>query len=489
MSTARFVAVCFTAVAAMMAAPGALAEDPSKTPRGPAPNADRGAVMAEKGSDWSQFRGPNFDGSSPEKGLLREWPKEGPEILWRAKIKQGWSCPSVAGNDVIVSMSEFDPKDGGRPNTVVEEIVVCLAATNGQQKWKHSYPVKYDRNKVGWAGGGVRSTPAVTDKYVYTVDPILNIRCLNRATGTLVWEKAAKEFYFNRKVDQKGYTNSPIVANGVLLLHGFTGTEGKGEHFSWAMGLDAATGKQLWLNEDEEKNEVLRNPDGGATAVLVTLNQELCDLTVYNGYLRAFRVSNGKQIVKCNMFPKSAIMTGGMVTPLVAGNKVVVVPFGWFMACAELDFDKPERTKLLWSAPDYYGNGDYHSFVHQDGYLYGINAYDTDGNKVRESKLTLECLDLKDGKRIWKEPGFGHGYSYIIADGLMFLRSFQTLSLVELNPEKFILKSKMEKLHNTETITILDPRGLADCVMPVLARGKLYVRCPEELLCLRVAPK
>src|SRR5258708_35462603 len=62
---------------------------------------------AGRGSDWPHFLGPNYDGSSPEKGLMREWPKEGPQVLWRTKIKRGWSCPSISGNDVFVSMTDF----------------------------------------------------------------------------------------------------------------------------------------------------------------------------------------------------------------------------------------------------------------------------------------------------------------------------------------------------------------------------------------------
>ena len=32
----------------------------------------------------------------------------------------------------------------------------------------------------------------------------------------------------------------------------------------------------------------------------------------------------------------------------------------------------------------------------------------------------------------------------------------------------------------------LDPRGLTDCVTPVISRGKLYLRTPTELLCIDV---
>ena len=47
-------------------------------------------------SDWPQWRGPERSGISQEKGLLKEWPKEGPKLLWQVNdIGDGYSTPSV----------------------------------------------------------------------------------------------------------------------------------------------------------------------------------------------------------------------------------------------------------------------------------------------------------------------------------------------------------------------------------------------------------
>jgi hypothetical protein len=34
---------------------------------------------------WPQWRGPNWDCTSKEAGLLKEWPKDGPRLLWQVK--------------------------------------------------------------------------------------------------------------------------------------------------------------------------------------------------------------------------------------------------------------------------------------------------------------------------------------------------------------------------------------------------------------------
>ena len=57
-------------------------------------------------SDWPQWRGPNRDGVSTEKGLLDEWPEGGPELLWKATgVGVGFSSVSVIG-DRIYTMGD-----------------------------------------------------------------------------------------------------------------------------------------------------------------------------------------------------------------------------------------------------------------------------------------------------------------------------------------------------------------------------------------------
>ena len=60
-------------------------------------------------ADWPQWRGPNRDGISAETGLLKEWPKEGPRLLWQRKdVGDGYSTPAVVGD------SPSNPANGSK---------------------------------------------------------------------------------------------------------------------------------------------------------------------------------------------------------------------------------------------------------------------------------------------------------------------------------------------------------------------------------------
>ena len=74
---------------------------------------------------WPQWRGPNRDGISTETGLLREWPKDGPKVLWQV-------------DSVGVGYSSLAIKDGriytqGDLHGV--EHVICLDAKTGKVLW------------------------------------------------------------------------------------------------------------------------------------------------------------------------------------------------------------------------------------------------------------------------------------------------------------------------------------------------------------------
>src|ERR1700754_3963304 len=61
------------------------------------------AAQSAPVSDWPQWRGPNRDGVSTEKGLLQEWPSGGPARVWAiAGLGGGYGAVSVAGDRVFV---------------------------------------------------------------------------------------------------------------------------------------------------------------------------------------------------------------------------------------------------------------------------------------------------------------------------------------------------------------------------------------------------
>ena len=75
--------------------------------------------------DWPQWRGPNRDGISTDKGLLKEWPKEGPAKLWQVdSVGVGYSSIAVKDGRIFTQ---------GDLNGV--EHIIALDAKDGNTLW------------------------------------------------------------------------------------------------------------------------------------------------------------------------------------------------------------------------------------------------------------------------------------------------------------------------------------------------------------------
>ena len=85
--------------------------------------------------EWPQWRGPNRDGVSEEKGLLREWPKEGPPVVWQIdSVGVGYSSLAIKGDRIFTQ---------GDLNGV--EHVIALSVKDGSRLWAVSPPGLADR--------------------------------------------------------------------------------------------------------------------------------------------------------------------------------------------------------------------------------------------------------------------------------------------------------------------------------------------------------
>ncbi|HZO83872.1 MAG TPA: PQQ-binding-like beta-propeller repeat protein, partial [Verrucomicrobiae bacterium] len=108
--------------------------------------------------DWPQWRGPQRNGISKETGLLKQWPKEGPKLLWQRKdLGSGYSTPSVVGDRLYVINNQ------GMDN----ESVQALSVKDGKEIWAVRL------GKVGPNEGpqypASRSTPTVDGQSIYAL--------------------------------------------------------------------------------------------------------------------------------------------------------------------------------------------------------------------------------------------------------------------------------------------------------------------------------
>jgi outer membrane protein assembly factor BamB len=426
--------------------------------------------------DWTQFQGPRGNGTSPERNLLREWPEEGPAVLWKAKIGMGWSSPSLSKGEVFVAWSE---KTNG-----TSETVACLDAATGTEKWKYSYDVgPYWKRNIGWAAGGFRSTPAVDDRHVFTLGAIGHLHCLDRKTGTVVWKKNLWDEWFPS--GEKGYSCSPILADGKLILYYGDGSHRvdseKKEFFVLCRALNPETGDVLWTFTEPHREGV---PMGeGQTPAITTVGGRTCALFTGNKSLIALSIADGSAVWRFECASQHGRGTT-IPTPLVLDRMIVNIPDCDIAHAVAFDPSKPEQPGAFAWRQDLNTFTAIHQFRPRGDYLYGFTGQLEGSSDMAASKciMNLVCLEAKTGKVKWQEKGFRQGIALTEADGLLFVRLYQTLRLVEATPEGYRQRGEI-KIHDDRRPTI----NLIDLVMPVLSDGRLYVRTPGELICFRVS--
>jgi outer membrane protein assembly factor BamB len=250
----------------------------------------------------------------------------------------------------------------------------------------------------------------------------------------------------------------------------------------------ATTGKVAWKYEED-------CPEGSRGPGLITggglpmkFRGEDCLVVHGNRQWKILRLADGKQLWnwECsgpNEAPAWA--SGGLKR--VGTNLYLDSLDGWIPSLVECDFSQHDpKPKVLWS------NVEIHDAVTPpvvwDGCIYGFfidsrtDAWDI-AARPDEQNCSFRCSDLKTGKVLWKEPGFHLGLSVTAADGLLFIHDFQRLTLVEASAAAYKQKGRVEKLHTLTNIGKNSHRGLLDWSMPVVSRGRLYIRTPVEIIC------
>src|SRR3954465_3177966 len=92
-------------------------------------------ALCAHAADWPQWRGPNRDGISKETGLLKEWPKDGPKLVWQLAdlgvgagrgaggVGVGWGAVAVVGDRIYLTGNkdgqEFGAVRGAKDGKVI----------------------------------------------------------------------------------------------------------------------------------------------------------------------------------------------------------------------------------------------------------------------------------------------------------------------------------------------------------------------------------
>ena len=393
-----------------------------------------GPLTACRGADptaaagWPAWRGPNRDGKSPDKGLVKTWPEGGPKRLWSLSgIGVGFSSVSVGGGLIYIS----GHKD--------RQLLVTAISMDGKVKWS-----KGVTPGTGKGPAGSRATPTYDGGNLYLEAGTGVVGCYDAKTGEEKWTRKFSEF--DGRMPGWAFSESVLIV-GDLAVVSPGGT-------SFMVALNKATGKTVWQS----------GAYGGAqysSPIHVVYKGVPMLINGAHKGLIGVHAKTGK-ILWTQQFASGN--TANVPTPAFSDGYVFwSVGYGKGAICVKLSVSGTEVTATeAWRTKDMVCH--HGGFVIMDGYIYGNHG----GGWT--------CLDLKTGAKQWYEKGVGKG-SLCYADGMLYVFGERggKAGLAELSPTGF-------KLAGTFSVKGKGPSW----AHPVVIGGRLYLRYDDNLYCFDV---
>jgi outer membrane protein assembly factor BamB len=390
---------------------------------------------AERRSDPgppTRWMGPSGNGIYPDRGLLKSWPAEGPEVLWTFdSLGMGFSSAIIQNNRLFITgmtdstgyLFKFDldgqlvyrvpygleftgsyPGTRGSPVVAGDRVylesgrgkLVCFNNEDGSILWSKELLADFGGKNIFW---GMNESPVVDGDVIYATPggTAYNVVALNRHSGDMIWSCSGEG-------EVSAYC-TPLLFDhhGRKLLATYTA--------SHLMGIDACTGELLWSEE------------------LPTEWSVNCVTPIYHQGDLYYGTGLGKG--------------GGKLRLTEDGSRVSRV---WENQVGDVHFGS-----LLW-----------------DGYVY--ESY----NEIKE--LTWRCVDWSTGKEMFRSSALAAGV-VICADGMLYCYTARgELALVRPDPSGFQIVSQ----------TRVKKGSGVHIAYPTIHDGRLYVRHGNALIVYRI---
>lgn len=388
--------------------------------------------------DWTQWRGPNRDGSYDGFHFPDDLSEPTLSETWSIPLEPSYSGPIVVGDRVYIT----ETRDKAT------EHVTCYNWKTQTQIWETGWegamkvPFFAAKN-----GSWIRSTPLFHAGLLYVGGMLDYLVCLDASTGDIIWDQRLDEV-FDAPKPEFGFVSSPIIHDGALYVQGGGGF----------VKLDPKTGEIHW--------RVLVDSDGmlgsAFSSPTFSVIQETPTLVVQTrSDLTGIAPDSGEVLWRQ---PVKAFRGMNILTPTIHDSKILTSSYG-----GKSHLFEPVTTSVggskSWTVNELWANklqGYMSSPTVIDGFAY-----------LQLKNQRAACFEVATGDIRWiSTRRFGKYWSTIHQkDRILALDQTGELLLIRAQPEK---------------LEILDRREISDqdtWAHIAAAPNKLFVR---ELKGLRV---
>ncbi|MFO0902947.1 MAG: PQQ-binding-like beta-propeller repeat protein [Pirellulales bacterium] len=397
-----------------------------------------GVVQA---GDWPQILGPHRNGTADDERLPDRWPAQGPAVLWRAPLGQGYAGPAIVGQRVLAFH-----------RVGAAERLECFDLATGKSQWKAEFACDY-RGGID-PDSGPRCVPVVAGQRVLAFGVGGDLHCVSLADGRPQWSRS---LYADFQGDEGyfGAGSTPLVVGSRVLVN----VGGRPNGGLAAFSLE--TGETLWQT----------GADAASYSAPTLARVGDRDLAVFVTRLHCVAVEpeTGKEVFRFSFGKRGP--TVNAATPLVVDQHLFLsASYGIGAVAKRWTGGEPTDE---W-ANDETLSSQYATAAPWGKYLFGSHGREDIG------RADFRCIELATGKVAWNRPEFGVAH---------VIRAGDKLLVVGIDGQATLARASAEKFEPLSTARLTQEAARA---LPALAHGRLVLRTnqrggPGELLCVDVA--
>ena len=378
-----------------------------------------------------QWRGADRSGKYTDTGLLKNWPENGPPLLWEFDgLGNGYGSPAITKSNIFIN---------GEIDSVSYLFSLDLS---GKLLW---------RSKIGgeWIVNypGSRSTPTVVGDLVYVTAGLGTVACLEARTGKEKWSvDMIRDFH--GQMTRFGLSESVLVEGDKVYCS-------PGSPDTNIVALDRFTGKIIWISKGAGEMTsytspmVIKLPQRN---ILVTFSKTaLLGIDTKDGTVLWSYLQEGQDIdCQCN----TPYFEDGIIY-CVNGNGNGAIKFS-------LSDDGTKITELFHNAKC---DGLFGGFIKTGDYIY-TSSYE------RRNFCAVDCSNGNIADSLKFDRG-----SIISSDGMLYLYNEKgQVALVKPDGPKMEMVSSFKLTKGTK----------AHFAHPVICNGILYIRHGKSLIAYNI---
>ena len=388
------------------------------------------AVSAQNTAlDYTQWRGPNRDGSAAGFVEPKAWPKELHQ-RWTLDVGPGYATPLVVGNRLYTITRRSE-----------NEVMMALDAATGKVVWESSYAAPYTM-PAGTVphGPGPKATPLYYDGKLYTLGISGIVSAFDAATGKRLWQVPK----MSPPDTLYGTAMSPLADGNRIIVH-------VGGHDNGALtAFNKDTGAVVWRWTGDGP--------GYASPIIATFGGTRQIVTVSQKTVNGLAADTGALLWQR---PLKSDYDNNSVAPIVYGDAVVVSAQGKGIALL-----RPVQRAGKWAADVVWETKEAGLFM-SNGVIVGDALY----GLSHLSAGQFFALDLKTGKILWKTRG----------------REAENTAIVKAQNVLFLLNDDAELIVARPSVTAFEPvqrytvAKSATWAQPTVSGNRIFVKDVSSL--------